>query len=242
MSKARTHGQRGSALVYILIAIALLAALTVTFMQPSGQQTSSQSSVRMVSTFQSQIQTIVSAIQECVLIYPKGDKSIATGISGTDPSARTNYPIKPNSTHFSTATIVPTSGRLVKDIRCPGDPGNNDENHAKIFGGTSGKFLPPAPDLFDDWQYYNGADGVFIWIETDKSDAFIKSGLEKLDNQYSECEADIINAVGGSVDLDSETPAQTQCSSGHTCFRLRLVVNDTAIYGGDKEADELSCP
>ncbi len=234
--------ERGSALVYILIAIALLAALTTTFMQPSSQQTSSQSSFRATSAIKSQISIISSAIQECVLSYKKGDKSIDVTGSGTDPDARRNFPIKPNSDHYLTATITPTAGRLVKDIRCPGDPGGNDENHVKIFGGTSGKFLSAAPDLFDDWQYYNGADGIFFWLSTNKSDAFIDTSLQKLDDQFGECEADIIDASGGAIDLDSEAPAEVQCANGYTCFRMRMTINSTAEYNGDTDGEEAACP
>lgn len=234
--------QQGSALVYILIAIALLGALTLTFMEPSSQQTSSQNSFRTVNQISSQIDTIRSALQECRIAYKKGDRSIDITSSGSDPDAQRNYPIKPNSSHYSTATVGPTAGRLVKDIRCPGDPGNDDENHAPIFGGTSGKFLSAAPDLFEDWQYYNGTDGVFFWLSTNKSDAFIDSALEKLDEKYGECEADVIDASSAARALDSNSPAEVQCASGYTCFRLRMTIKSTAVYNGDSDNDENACP
>ncbi|MCK5375219.1 MAG: hypothetical protein KAJ40_08040 [Alphaproteobacteria bacterium] len=234
--------QQGSALVYILIAIALLAALTVTFTGSSSQQTSSQNSFRTVSDLKSQIDTIRSAIQECVLSYPKGDIGIDISSSGTDPYARRNFPIKPDSTHYSSATIGPTSGRLVNDIRCSGNPGSGDVNHVRIFKGGSGKFLPPSPDMFEDWQYYNGVDGVYFWIQTEKTDAFINTTLEKLDDQFGECEADVINATSGAINLDSD--GDTKCDSGYRCFRVRMTISDSAIYSGDDEGDEsaASCP
>ncbi len=236
------HNQQGSALVYILIAIALLGALELTFMEPSSQQTSSQNSFRTVSQISGQIDTIRSAIQECRIAYRQGDRGIDITASGTDPNAQRNFPIKPNSTHFNTATIGPTAGRFVKDIRCPGDPGNSDENHAKIFGGTSGKFLAAAPDLFEDWQYYNGTDGVFFWIATTKSDAFLNSALQKLDDKYGECEADIIDATTTARNLDSESPTEVQCAGGSKCFRIRLTIRDSAVYNGDTDGEEAGCP
>ncbi len=238
--KKNKCAQKGSALVYILIAIALLAALTVTFMSSSSQQTSSQSAFRIISDLRSQIDTIRSAIQECVLSYPKGDMSIDISASGTDPSARRNFPIKPNSTHFNTATIGPTTGRYISDIRCPGNPGNGDNNHARIFKGTSGKFLPPPPEMFEPWEYYNGADGIYFWTKTNKTDAYIKSALDKLDEQFGECEADVINATSGAVNLDSD--GETKCASGYRCFRVRMTINSSAVYNGDSDNDESSCP
>lgn len=236
--------QNGSVLVYILIAVALLAALTFTFMQPSGQQSSSQGAFRTITQIQGQVDTIRSAIQECVLTHKKGDRSIDNGASGTDPYARKNYPIKPNSAHFNGATIGPTAEPLVKDIRCPGNPGNNDNNHVLIFGGTSGKFMPPTPDLFEPWEYYNGLDGVFIWTKTNKTDAYLSTALQKLDDAYAECEADVIDARSGAESLDSESPAEVQCPAGYRCFRLRLTINSSAVYNGDSDGEETaaSCP
>ncbi|MFK7839604.1 MAG: hypothetical protein AB8B83_04680, partial [Bdellovibrionales bacterium] len=175
------RAEKGSALVYILIAIALLAALTVSFMEPSSQQTTSQNTFKAAVAMQGQIDMVRSSIQECVLSYPQGDSTIQIGAVDSDPNARRNYPIKPNSTHYTGAAIGATTGRLARDIRCPGDQnGSNPNDHDRIFGGSSGKFLPPAPDLFENWQYYNGTDGVYFWTQTTATDAFISSALEKL--------------------------------------------------------------
>lgn len=238
------RSEKGSALVYILIAIALLAALTVSFMEPSSQQTSSQNTFKTTVALQGQVDMIKAAIQECVLSYPQGDGTIDNSGSGTDIGARRNYPIKPNSTHFTGADIGPTVGtQLVSNIRCPGDQNGADENdHDRIFGGSSGKFLSPPPDLFNPWKYYNGTDGVYFWTETDATDAFVSAALEKLDDNYSECEADVINAVGAAVDLDSAATAETQCPAGNICFRVRMITNEPAAeYNGDSDGDEAGC-
>lgn len=235
--------QRGSALVYILIAIALLAALTVSFMEPSSQQTGSQNTFKTVSSVRGQVDVILSSIQECVLLYPNGDNTIDNTGTGSDPSARKNYPINPDSTHFIAATPGRSGDRLVRNIRCPGNiTTGNAYDHARLFSGSSGKFLPPKPDLFEEWQYYNGADGVYFWTQTDKSDAFIETALEKLDENYAECEADVINASSGAVDLDSAATPQTQCPNNYLCFRVRMIINPSAEYNGDSAGDEASCP
>src|SRR5688572_8224892 len=88
------HAERGSALVYILIAIALLAALTVTFMEPSSEQTTSQNTFETVAELNSQVNFIRSGIQECALTYPIGE----TTLTGT---TNIPYPINPTSTHLT---------------------------------------------------------------------------------------------------------------------------------------------
>lgn len=235
----RNH-ERGSALIYILIAIALLAALTFTFMEPSSQQTSSQNTFKTASAIQGQVDVIRSALQECVLSYPEGDGDIITG--GDDPGARDNYPINPDSDFYIGSTDGQSGDRLVRNLRCPGNnTGAQPNDHEPLFGGLSGKYLQPAPDLFSDWQYYNGADGIFFWTETDKSDAFLNTALTKLDDKFSECEADVVDATGGAaINLDSAgPPGDTQCTAGSLCFRVWLIMNNTvAQFNGDTDGDE----
>lgn len=234
--------EQGSALVYILIAIALLAALTITFMEPSSQQTSSQNTFKTLTETESQASMIRSAVQECILSYPKGDRTIlTTGGSPTDPGARKNYPINPDSDHYASATPGKSGDRLVRHIRCPGNnPGApNQANHELVFTGDEGKFLPPAPDLFGEWQYYNETDGVFFWTETDKTDAFLLAALSKLDEKFAECEADIIDtasAPAGAKDLDNA--GTVQCAAGHICFRVWMIKNPGALFDGDSDGDE----
>ncbi|MCB9982535.1 MAG: hypothetical protein H6861_02505 [Rhodospirillales bacterium] len=237
--------EAGSALVYILIAIALLAALTVSFMEPSSQQTSSQNTFKTTSALQGQIDIIRSAIQECVLLYPNGDSTINTAPAGSDPNPYVRYPINPDSTHYSSATPGRSGDRLVRNMRCPGNPTTaNPYDHALIFSGGTGKFLGPAPDLFDDWQIYNGEDGVFYWTKTDKTDAFVSAALEKLDEKFSECEADVIDtsdAPAGAKDLDSNS--LLTCPANHLCFRVWVIQNEaTNVYNGDAAGDEAGCP
>jgi hypothetical protein len=230
--------ETGSALVYILIAIALLAALTASFMRPSSQQTTAQGAFNAVTELKSQLEFIRSSIQECVLTYPQGDRG-ADGISGLIGTDNTPYPINPSDTYFTS----PAANDGVQFLRCPGNPGD-DPDHAPIFGGASGKFLPPAPDLFEDWQYYNGTDGVFYYIYTDKSDAFLQTALSKLDENFSECQADVIDASGGDIELTSTAGASdpkclenTTTSTG-TCFRLWVIIQPSAVYNGDADGEE----
>ncbi len=233
LNKFKSISETGSAFIYILVAIALLAALTTSFMRPSSQQTTAQQSFKTISNLNSQIDFVRSAIQECVILHPDGDRG-TDGISGLIGTSNTPYPINPSSTYLDS----PDANDQLRHIRCPGDPGTSND-HEDIFTGRSGKFLPPPADLFEEWIYQNHADGVFIYTETTRTDAFLDTALQKLDDEFSECEADIIDATGGEIELTSTAVAtDPKCPSGSKCFRLWLLTNASAVYNGDTDGEE----
>lgn len=223
----KTGSEKGSALVYILVAIALLAALTATFMSSSNQQKTAQDSAKLALELKSQIDFIRGAIQECVLTYPDGDAGY--GGSGIAP-----YPLSPSNAYLS----APVAGSLVRDIRCPGNPGNSN-NHAKIFGGTTGKFMPDPPKGFEQWWYANSPDGVFMDIATYNEDTYILTALEKLDEMFAECEADLINANSGTVVISTNGE---NCPNGAYCFRAWLVTKPAAVYQAGSPEITAGCP
>jgi hypothetical protein len=96
--------------------------------------------------------------------------------------------------------------------------------------------LPPPPNLFSDWRWYNGTDGVFFWIETTATDAFIDTVLEKLNEDYGVCEVDTIDATGGAEFLDED--ATVSCPDGGKCLRVWIVADRTR--GGGNVEDGIS--
>lgn len=198
--------QRGSALIYILIAIALLGALTMAFVEPSSQQSRSQNSYKVASDLKSQIEVYRSAIQDCVLTYPGGDTSSATKYTGYNEP----YPVTPSSTYLPVG--LRDAANKASSIRCPGNPGDSN-NHSAIFGSTTGRFAPVTPNLFDAWTYTNDADGTYLLIRTNKSDAYLQDALTKTAAMYDACEASYISG------------ATAPCASGYYCLRVWITRN-----------------
>ncbi|MFA5593496.1 MAG: hypothetical protein WC989_09320 [Micavibrio sp.] len=233
------YDRRGSALIYILVLIALLAMLTSTLMDTSSSRSSAASVHNTVSEISSQIEFIRSAIQECVLAYSGGDAGMPSAPVG-GPAGRGQYPVRPyplvpHNTYLATPRAA---GPTVSDLRCPGNPGNSN-NHAKIFSGVAGKFLPPPPSLFSPWLYYNNVDGVFFMTRTDKPDAFLDSALQRLDEHYSRCEFSYINADSANVHVTSNSDTEYMCPAGSKCIVVRMLTTGSAIYAGEAPG---TCP
>lgn len=244
--KQPTH-ERGSALVYILIAIALLAALTISFMEPASQQTQSQNNFKMVSEFEAQIDFIRTAIQECVILYQMGDNGIDSTAGGSvalTEGANKKFPIDPRSSRLSAPSS--SADPLVRELRCPGNPGD-DPDHQPIFSGTSGKFLAPPPAMFEEWQWYNGLDGIFYWTYTLNTDAFIQTAMDKLNEKYGLCEADVIRSGATSTNMDNA--GSVVCPANATCFRLWMSIDsetvadvEESLYPDPSAAEAGNCP
>jgi len=215
--KAKASSQKGGALLYILIAIGLLAALTTTFIQPSGQSTRTQNAFKLSTELNSQSRVIRSGIQDCILRFPEGDGADIAQANYIDP-----YPLNPTSTEFSSAA----TSDLVSALGCPGtsetsDPSGNDD-YEDIFGGSGifTTFLPPAPTLMENWLYFNGSatrdgmafNGVFYEIKSDKSDPFIAESMTKIDTLMSACEVDYTIGDG-----------TNGCEDDHQCLRFWII-------------------
>ena len=203
--------ETGSALVYILIAIALMAALTASFVNSDSQQSRSQNSFKLAQDIKSQISSIRSAIDGCTILYPGGDITV---VAGTDPGYVRPYPVNPDSDHFNGSARDGITDKLVSNLSCPGNPGD-DPDHTLIFGAASGKNLSPSPALLDDWIYFNGTKtvgattytGVYIDIRSNRSDPFIAEAFDKVASTYTDCEA------------DSVTATDDDCAAGYVCLR-----------------------
>ena len=219
--------QKGGALIYILIAVALLAALTSTMIGDGGQSSRTQNSFRLGQELNSQSRVIRSAIQDCVLRFTKGDAADIAEADYNNP-----YPLNPSSTEFTS----PAADDKVSRLQCPGTSATsgatgNDDYH-DLFGG-SGEFagyLPPKPDLMDDWTYFNGdatvhgvrLDGVYFQITSDKSDPQIGESMDRIDNLMASCEVDYIDGTGSN-----------SCENGTKCLRYWIIRGaNTAATGG----------
>ena len=212
----KAPSQNGGALIYILIAIALLAALTTTFIQPGGQSSRTQNANNLAMQMQSQGRIIRSAIQDCILRFSQGNSSIA------EVGYNAPYPLNPDSAEF---TVAATS-KNVSLLECPGTDSTDVDNQTALFSGSGefSSYLPGAPDFMDDWTYFNGNatggsqifgldfNGVFFQISSNKSDPHIGEAMTRIDNLHAACEVDY--TVGDGTN---------GCENGYQCLRYWII-------------------
>lgn len=127
----------GNVLFYILVGVALFAALTATLTSGGGETATATASMRVTEDIRTQAQSIRSAILECQLVY-----------SGA-PFPHANDPSRPAAIDIE-----------ARNITC--DPNNSwaSGDEVDLFGGTSGRFLPEQPRPFQDWRFQISADPV----------------------------------------------------------------------------------
>ncbi len=97
--------ERGSVLIYILIAIALLAALTYSFAKDTSSNINTQLANKTSQELYVQVNLIRSAILECTLAYPSGGGDIdASGVIDATDNPNSPYPLNPIWAPRSTPT------------------------------------------------------------------------------------------------------------------------------------------
>jgi len=209
----KASSEKGGALIYILIAVALLAALTTTFIQPGGQSARTQNAFKLATQLNSQSRVIRSGIQDCILRYPQGDSDIS------DDDYYSPYPLNPTSTAFTTSDMTDQ----VSLLRCPGtSAAAGVDDHILIFGGSGefSNYLSPAPKPLGEWTYFNDGkdtpvavdgnnmDGVYYETRAAVVDPSIGEAMTKIDGLMSACEVD---HIVGNADGTNGCAEDTQC-------------------------------
>ena len=190
----------GNALLYVLLAVGLLAALTYAYVKDSRENYASQSSVQISATLYSQINMIKSSVTECTAEYSGGGGDMnGDGVIDGNDNPNTPYPLNPSSalnlaaTPGGCTTTTNASGCIpqaaddyVSHLQCIGAPAGA----AAIFSGTSnqGRFLPPPPNGFTAWVYKNDNTGVYIQT-TSSGDGANTIALNRLLGQFTSNQA-----------------------------------------------------
>lgn len=186
-AQARSR-QTGSAIIYVLMAIGLLAALTFAITSDNVGSTTNQSGARMAEDLYSQINLIKSTIVECTMVYPAAGRDYdADGDIDQIDHPNMPYPLTPmhaNNPYDDTFTTD-----QVRNLTCTGAP--NAAAAAMFSGiGVKGRFLPPMTNGFTDWLYVSDTDGVRIETTYDASGEAAEA-VKRIRKRMAPCETDL---------------------------------------------------
>jgi len=179
--------QRGSVIIYILIAIFLTGLLVAAMSQGAKKSASSEQINEMMMYLQTDIQTIQSNITECVVSYQNNNFCPPTSSGGcvsqyaTQDAGNYNVPFPIPSTALATGL-----GTALASITCPRAPGT-----PIIFTDSITQSLKLLQDTANyTVAYYNdNTDGVYIRITRVGTDPLWTEVLARLPSKYASCSA-----------------------------------------------------
>lgn len=180
-----SRGARGSVLFYILMAVALIGALSFVVMEDSDSTVSTQVAQNTASELYAQANLIRAAVTECVLEFPGGggDLDGDNDIDAAD-NANTPYPLEPNDALNPGGAAGNDQVRNLKCLMSSSTARNMFQG-----AGNRGQLLPPPPSGYTEWTYFNTvADGVGMEITAPLSATHLDA-LTRFMRKFSSCQA-----------------------------------------------------
>ena len=171
--------QKGSIVVYILIAIFLTGVLIAAMTQGSKKNASSEQMDEMMLYLQNDIKTIQSFVAECAQSYP----GAVTGV--TNPN--TPFPLYSDLSSGGTGNVIAT-------IKCPGAPAAQQT----IFSNNAGSSFKLLSDTttYTTQYFTDGTEGVYFRITRASGDPLWTEAISRLNNKYSKCSAAAVTSGG----------------------------------------------
>lgn len=192
----------GNALLYVFIAVGLLGALTYSFVKGSRENYAVQNAARIAEEMYVQTNLMKSSVMQCRMEYIEGGGDLDDdGAINSSDNANAAYPLAPSDPlHVNApAGCTATSGKAgcitaaanddARNLKCVGAP----IGAVNMFTGqnNSGSFLPPKPQGFQEWQYKNDANGVYLQITAEPENFLYETTLTRLLDKFVTCQADI---------------------------------------------------
>jgi len=182
VNPSRTR-EKGSVVAYLLMAVALIAALTAALTKGSHESAVTIQVQQHVKFLETDLQTIRSAINECILVY--SDPVDINGDNLINTTDNPNAPFPLYGDLSSGGLGVPLS-----EIKCPG-------NQQAIFNNKAGKFfsLIGSSDYTIDYNN-NGTEGIQIIILRNSASPVWDEAMSQVNAKLSTCSAEIETGAG----------------------------------------------
>lgn len=248
LMKEKNARQRGSIIVYILIAIFLTGLLVSLMSQGAKKSASSEQIDEVMMYLQADIQTVQSNITECVTSYQNNNfcppNASGNGVScvnqfTTQDTGNPNVPF-PMPASSSGGTV----GTPLASIQCPRAPSGQQT----IFNGGVIQSLKLLQDTANyTTTYFNGNssvpasgnavtgvyEGVYLRIERTVSDPVWTEAIQRMNSKYAACSVSYV--LPGSQD-----PTGYTCPNG--CLYYWILRLSTSSTSWEHNSSVASCP
>ena len=205
-----TSRQKGSIIVYILIAIALTGLLVASMSQGTQKSASSEQIDEVMMYLQNDIQTVQSNITECVTSYQNNNFCPTSGCVTEYATQDTGNLNVPFPGYCATTPACPVStmtygnaGTALANIGCPRAP------TPLIFNDSITQSLKTFQDTanYTVTYYNNNTEGVYLRITRTASDPLWTEAIARMNSKYAACSVAYV-APGGA------DPTGYTCTNG----------------------------
>jgi hypothetical protein len=224
--ESKFRAQKGSAFVYVFLAVVLTGLLVFTLTNGPQKAASSAQIDDLANGIQSDLKAASAAVTECALNYSSpvdrnGDgKTCADATTGTCSGVSVidnPNPTFPLYDSGATTSAYGGTGTALKNVTCPGAPGR-----PAIFNQANGQTFRVL-DLFNTGTptysvnyLTDNTEGVLLRITRASSSALWTEAMSRLNGRYSTCQAAAVTAAG-------------TCANG--CFYYWIVRRSTSTTG-----------
>jgi len=171
----------GNILMYVFIAVGLLAALTVAIVKDGTVRDPVQEARRAADVLIQQSNYLRTAFQECAMLYPDGGGDL-DGDGDVDNNDNPYAPFPLEATDSKQPNGAGASQYLI-DQQCTGAPAAT----AYMFRPPS-RYNVPDPQITSQWFYEAGSAGLRLEVSYSFPDQIRDNVVDILDQRLADCE------------------------------------------------------
>lgn len=181
--------ERGSIVIYLIIALVLMATLVVFITQGTKKGPQAQQLDETSQYLESDLGVISAAINDCVLTYSR-----AVDVDGDGDKDTTDNPNAPFPLYGDLSSGG--AGDDIMAIKCPGAPASKQI----IFDNSPGRnFRLLSGSDYTVTYFTDGTEGVKITISRSSTSDIWLEAIDRLNTKLSTCQAEV-DTAGGCAD------------------------------------------
>lgn len=204
-------GERGSIIVYMIMALVLLGLLIAYMSQGTQRGAESFQVDEVLGYLEGDIKIIEAAVGECIMLYPEPTDVDADGDTDATDNPNAPFPL------YGTALTNGGAGTAIANIQCPGAPGPDGQRI--IFNhGPGREFRLLSGSAYTVTYLSNAVEGIRITISRSAASEIWSEAISRLNSKIDTCKAEVDTAGG--------------CANGCLRYWIKRRATSVATEGG----------